>query len=378
MSGNTLNKAANAFFAEEMAAAERAKFAQDMEALRQESAMMKEQMQAMEAELARASRQRDEETNKFVEEANRKLEVAEQVVMQERQARSAIEEEVKATKISLGSMMGDYKKEVRSVRLALEQPKFTGGEDDDIDTFMAKLLNFLKLQDVHNDEQQVLVAVSCLKGSAEGWWYNNPGLTSICNNLEKFKAKLSERWCTANTEMRARDKLHELKLTGSSMQEFIQTFAELSVKIREDSEASRVHQFMCKLDRRTQAHLRVNKPKTLDEAMHMALGFDTAQPGQYTPVDRSRMDVDTMSMTQTSTSKVKQVQHTEEYEEEEEIDVNAFQGRSNTYRGRNRGRGQENPYRGSGRGRGRGIVDKSTKCFKCQGYGHIAAVCATK
>jgi hypothetical protein len=122
-----------------------------------------------------------------------------------------------------------------------------------------------------DDRARISYAARYLKGAAREWWRDEDKSGSIDADWQAFVAHLTDRWQPRQAAEVARERLDQLRQTGS-VSAFSDVFKRMLVPIKDMSAADQIHRYVASLSNvNVQNRVREKEPKTLHEAINAAV-----------------------------------------------------------------------------------------------------------
>ena len=130
-------------------------------------------------------------------------------------------------------------------------------------------------------EQRVPFAATFLRSGAATWWRAHltlvrEGKEQLIIDWERFAGSLLAQFKPVNWKKIARDKLHNLRQTGSVSQ-YVYTFHALCLDVGHVSEDEKLDRFVRGLKPRVQQEVELQDPHTLEKTMQIAQRIDSIQ-----------------------------------------------------------------------------------------------------
>lgn len=149
-------------------------------------------------------------------------------------------------------------------------PTFAGDRTESVDNFLFRLETYLAFNNVHDPQQRLLLAITCLRDHALTWFRS---LTEQPDDLDGLFDRLSSTFRDVDEQRELRQHLRRLRQT-SSVQEYVQDFRRVMVRVDDMSTLDRIEAFVHGLKPRTCREVSFHAPSTLEEAYRLALRYD--------------------------------------------------------------------------------------------------------
>ncbi|EGD74756.1 hypothetical protein PTSG_12517, partial [Salpingoeca rosetta] len=179
-------------------------------------------------------------------------------------------------------------------------PTFSGATDERADDFLFCLETFVRYHRIDDDDQRLLLAISCLQGHALTWYRS---LDPAPTNMHELQEQLRASFKTIDEQRQLRDQLRRLRQDGN-VQDYVFKFRQLMVQIDDMSRLDRIEAFIHGLRPRTRQEVSFHGPDTLEQAYQLASRYDRnyttanssyrrgAPPTQPPKFDDRAMDID--------------------------------------------------------------------------------------
>ncbi len=252
-----------------------------------------------------------------------------------------------------------------------------------------------------DDDNKIRFAVLWLSGDAQTWWENED--QSTITTWEAFVERVRDRYRPQMPAELARQRLRNLKQRGR-VDTYINEFLKLAALLPDRDEADKIFDFKEGLDRPLASKVTEYKPKTLQEAMEMAVSAEPYISGRggsafpfRAPNSNGFRAASTGSSSSGAAMDINAVGVSEESKDEEEAryldtradptvaalltQVDQLQQRLNSMQQSSSSRGfQRAGGAKSGRVSGRTAADisrmmKEGRCFICGDKGHMKNEC---
>ncbi|EGD76334.1 hypothetical protein PTSG_11674 [Salpingoeca rosetta] len=179
-------------------------------------------------------------------------------------------------------------------------PTFSGATGERADDFLFCLETFVRYHRIDDDDQRLLLAISCLQGHALTWYRS---LDPAPTNMHELQEQLRASFKTIDEQRQLRDQLRRLRQDGN-VQDYVFKFRQLMVQIDDMSRLDRIEAFIHGLRPRTRQEVSFHGPDTLEQAYQLASRYDRnyttanssyrrgAPPTQPPKFDDRAMDID--------------------------------------------------------------------------------------
>ena len=150
-----------------------------------------------------------------------------------------------------------------------------------VETWLYQVDVYLNLLQVANpnmvidDETRVAFATTLLKGNAANWWFMLVQAGQAPGQWENFKVALRGEFVPQDSERRNRDKLRNLRQTGS-VAGYLTTFRNLVIGIPGMNEDEKLDRFCSGLKNEVKLEVLKANPVDLNAAAQIALNVDNA------------------------------------------------------------------------------------------------------
>lgn len=162
---------------------------------------------------------------------------------------------------------------------------FSGAQGDDVSDWIQKMELYLRAHRA-TEMEAIAFAVQLLKDHASRWWrsviMHNP---LVCESWTAFTEQLRRQYVAPNAAVHARSKLNQLRQTRS-VHEYVRHFQLHMVDIPNMGIDEARERFLAGLKPHIQAHCRLQRPTTLEDAIADALIIDDC--GMLANMDASR------------------------------------------------------------------------------------------
>lgn len=169
---------------------------------------------------------------------------------------------------------------IRTTQLKLPKPPETNGRQPSPINWTYKMEMYLLAQRINlEDAACVTFAAAYLRDSALNWWLQvsrdaAEGRAPALDTWAKFKAAFVARFTPISPEVSAREELDRLCQTGP-VSAYATAFTSLMLELPHMDEADRVHRFIRGLKPAVRMEIRLRQPKTLADAIELALQADS-------------------------------------------------------------------------------------------------------
>lgn len=125
----------------------------------------------------------------------------------------------------------------------------------------------------------IFTAAGYLRGAALNWWRNHEqavatGRVTQFRDWQEFKSALINQFTPLAPDESARDKLDTLKQTAS-VYRYAQDYTACMLELPNMDEADRIHHFVNGLKPKVKIHVKLQNPKSLNEAIEAAMRTDS-------------------------------------------------------------------------------------------------------
>lgn len=250
---------------------------------------------------------------------------------------------------------------------------FSGGLDEDVVLWSWQVDQWLTAGRVQLEIEKVTLAAGLLRDAALAWWRTREQQPNPPHTWNTWREELRNNFEPINPVETYRDQLETFRQTTSVLA-YATTFRNIVVNLPTMTDEEKRFKFIYGLKRRTREQVRLHNPATLEEAVRLAVRFDSV----YSPGSRSSfvshalrpgtpMELGTISSASGQQNKSQQARHPNG----------------------SRPQGQRNPgQRSNGLRNGRGAprldfkqrqqLIKEGKCFYCQKTGHLWRECPSR
>ena len=168
-------------------------------------------------------------------------------------------------------------------RLELPKPEFFSGADNRpplVRTWLAQLRRYFKLWPTLADSDKINYAVNLLRSHAMHWWEGQEQLVRIgqseeLDSFEQFEEAITKQFGGFDVTERARDMLANIRQL-SSVETYVRRYREALLLLGADNylDADMCHRFILGLKPWVQRLVKIEAPKTLEDAMQVASRID--------------------------------------------------------------------------------------------------------
>lgn len=126
-------------------------------------------------------------------------------------------------------------------------------------------------------KEDIAKVAGLFRGAAWSWYRSLMKEGDICmNSWESFKMAFLREFKPLDSDLILRRRLRELKQAGS-LEKYNAEFRNIAVGIADMSESEKLFNYLEGLKRVTAGEVRARMPKTVQEAMHVAIAYDQAR-----------------------------------------------------------------------------------------------------
>lgn len=161
-------------------------------------------------------------------------------------------------------------------RLKVKVPETFYGNSlkEDVELWLYQVDHWLRAGRVQLEMEKIILATGLLRGAALSWWRSvelapNPPIT-----WEDFRGRLKEAFQPINPVETARDRLARLRQTTSA-NAYATIFRNVTLEIPGITDDEKKDRFIRGLKRRTQEEVRLRTPSTFEEAVQLAVRYDS-------------------------------------------------------------------------------------------------------
>lgn len=163
--------------------------------------------------------------------------------------------------------------------LSVQPPKFHGSPRENILTWLFQVENIFQAKRV-TDSDRLLYVSSLLADSALMWYQNlfqaiAEGSHPPLRSWAQFVLLIRTAFQPPNQQLQLRNNLRNLR-QSSSVQDYVFRFRNIVNQVRDMSEMDKVAYFISGLRGQTKAEIGYRAPEVLEDAMKLALTYDTA------------------------------------------------------------------------------------------------------
>lgn len=185
-----------------------------------------------------------------------------------------------------------------SVPSTKEWPKFSGRvieevkqghkfRSEDVNVFLFDIEQTFIAFNIKEDLVKLAHTSNCLRGGAKIWFRSiaeivyNSHSTNI-SQWDNFKELIRTQYAVIHQQSQLRTDLENLKQFNSeTVSSYADKFRNMILQVQDMSEFDKIHSFIRGLLPRTQAQVRYLDPKSLHDAMRIAVSFDQAMATSY-------------------------------------------------------------------------------------------------
>ncbi|CAF1505899.1 unnamed protein product, partial [Didymodactylos carnosus] len=165
------------------------------------------------------------------------------------------------------------------VRLNVPPPLFYGKELENVNTWLFQVEEIFKVKNVQG-EQQLHYVSTLLREAALQWWHNerkqiNDNRGPPIRTFDEFKIRIKSNFQAPHHQQMLRRQLRSLRQTRN-VQTYVYDFRNILGQIDSMDEMDKVMYFQEGLRGRAKAEVGYRAPTTLNDAIQVAITFDTA------------------------------------------------------------------------------------------------------
>lgn len=164
-------------------------------------------------------------------------------------------------------------------RVPTGMPKFRGKKGDDVRQWLFQVTTACRIHNhVIDDDNRTLpeIASTALEPPASGWYLHWSSITQDSDKTWKnFCDSAKKRFEANDYQAILRENLRKLKQT-SDVEDYNGRYAELVFRIEDMSEMDKTSNYISGLKPKTRAHVKLQGPSTLEEAMSHANSYEHA------------------------------------------------------------------------------------------------------
>ena len=162
------------------------------------------------------------------------------------------------------------------IKVNLKIPEFHGNEEDNVTNWLYNIESIFSVSIIREDHEKLTYAKTYRRKIA----IKNYKAFEICKRFnvtwQDFKDHMSNKYRPLHHEETIRLKLREMKMDKSeSIRSYVNKFQQCIFEIDNMAEKDKIFYFTSGLQDRTKAHVQIQSPKTLDEAIEIAEKYET-------------------------------------------------------------------------------------------------------
>ena len=183
------------------------------------------------------------------------------------------EQKVEGTSLSAPTRSPSYP--VAKLISPAKPDTYNGSRRTPADVWLFGLETFFTATQIRDDDQRIGFAAAQLRDSAATWWRKILHDKTDIDTWQQFKDAFVKQFIPVAAKDTARSVLHSIRRRGTIVG-YCDTFTQhlLQLDSGDMSASDQLFLFKKGLDKETAAHLSVMRPKTLEEAMHLAQQYD--------------------------------------------------------------------------------------------------------
>jgi len=145
---------------------------------------------------------------------------------------------------------------------------------EDVDLWLYQVDRWLTAGRVQLELEKITLATGLLRGAALAWWRCAERAPNTPITWEDFRARMKETFQPINPVETARDRLARLRQT-ISVNAYAALFRNITLEIPGITDDEKKDRFIRGLKRRTQEDVRLRTPATFEQAVQLAVRYDS-------------------------------------------------------------------------------------------------------
>ena len=172
-----------------------------------------------------------------------------------------------------------------SPKITLRIPTFRGEPGENVEVWLRQTKNVLRAQGITNEGKMIHYAATGFEDAALHWFVNKvkDSTTSAFTTWTQFVKELKDSFQPPHYQQYLRTQLRALRQEGT-VQEYSSQFRNLVLQIDNMGPLDQVAYYVDGLKPATRMEVSYQAPESLDEAVKMAVRYDTAMFGLGRPV----------------------------------------------------------------------------------------------
>ncbi|MFM7683209.1 MAG: reverse transcriptase domain-containing protein, partial [Bacteroidota bacterium] len=170
----------------------------------------------------------------------------------------------------------EFNSNSNKIKVNLKVPEFHGNEEENVTNWLYNIESIFSVSSINNDYEKLAYAKTYLRRIA----LTNFKAFEMSKNFKvtwlDFKNHMFNKYRPLHHEETIRTKLRDMKMDKSeSIRSYVNKFQQCIFEIDNMAEKDKIFYFTSGLQDRTKAHVQIQSPKTLDEAIELAEKFET-------------------------------------------------------------------------------------------------------
>jgi hypothetical protein len=147
---------------------------------------------------------------------------------------------------------------------------------ENIDCFLFDIEHAFIASNIIANAVKLATVNNCLEDGAK-IWFRSTSIATPFTSWNNFKVRAKEQFTLLHQQTQLRSELKALRQdSGETIMEYINKFRSIVMLIEDMSELDKIHTFTSALHPSTQMHIRLQNPRTVHDAMNIAVAHDQA------------------------------------------------------------------------------------------------------